>query len=97
MSTFTQMLIGNTLSIHAPREGGDANFQRDILDRCQFQSTLPVGGATAKIHKSICIFLKIMPLNLFKLLFCCIVTAAWGTIQRGFLRITGAKGAGDFC
>ena len=65
--------------------------------RVSFQSTLPVGGATAKIHKSICVFLKIMPLNLFNLLFCCIVTAAWGTIQRGFFENNRCEGAGDFC
>ena len=47
MSTFTQMLIGNTLSIHAPREGSDRRRLRDRARSQQFQSTLPVGGATS--------------------------------------------------
>ena len=46
MSTFTQMLIGNRFSIHAPRGGSDLLLLQRSRLRHLFQSTLPVGGAT---------------------------------------------------
>ena len=60
----------------------------------KFQSTLPVGGATAKIHKSICAFLKIMPLICLTCCFAVLSQRHRGQYRGDFLRITGAKGLG---
>ena len=40
-----------TISIHAPREGSDFSLAGGIIMSVEFQSTLPVRGATAKMHK----------------------------------------------
>ena len=37
-----------TISIHAPREGGDAGVDAAIVDAAVFQSTPPARGATDK-------------------------------------------------
>ena len=39
-----------TISIHAPREGGDGIRIRPFKPRVKFQSTPPARGATAKMH-----------------------------------------------
>ncbi|MDY4754099.1 MAG: hypothetical protein SO355_01975, partial [Candidatus Faecousia sp.] len=47
----TRKLIQENISIHAPRGGSDAQDSQPQLPAAAFQSTLPVGGATAKMHK----------------------------------------------
>lgn len=47
MSTFTQMLIGNTLSIHAPREGGDHPHQ-PLCRLYRISIHAPRGGSDSK-------------------------------------------------
>ena len=42
---------GTPISIHAPREGSDQLENQRYNAGIEFQSTLPVRGATAKIHK----------------------------------------------
>ena len=44
MSKLRVIKVG--ISIHAPRGGSDANHASEYIDSCEFQSTLPVGGAT---------------------------------------------------
>ena len=42
---------GGGISIHAPREGRDANYRGGHGGLTGFQSTHPLRGATAKVHK----------------------------------------------
>ena len=42
----------NFISIHAPRVGSDPAQKLRFLGLRRFQSTLPVWGATAKLHNS---------------------------------------------
>ena len=46
------------ISIHAPRAGSDVFTSLHIEHIRKFQSTLPVRGATAKMHKKRCFFAK---------------------------------------
>ena len=41
------------ISIHAPRVGSDKRFGLSLFFWYKFQSTLPVWGATANMHKYI--------------------------------------------
>ena len=52
-ATYTDELASNDgfISIHAPREGSDAELLRTDDDFKQFQSTLPVRGATIRVNK----------------------------------------------
>ena len=42
---------GSGVSIHAPRGGSDDYDGKEIVGLSQFQSTLPVGGATCRLTK----------------------------------------------
>ena len=48
-----------SISIHAPRGGSDTRFFHYFLVSFQFQSTLPVGGATQESNQPILLFFKI--------------------------------------
>ena len=37
------------ISIHAPRGGSDSEFYDGVMEAIEFQSTLPVGGATTEL------------------------------------------------
>ena len=41
-----------SVSIHPPRVGRDQIIPHDVAKKQQFQSTLPVWGGTAKVHKN---------------------------------------------
>ena len=47
------VLLPIAISIHAPREGSDADFIQLALAFLQFQSTLPVRGATTDISQAV--------------------------------------------
>ena len=40
----------DVISIHAPCEGSDVSKSRRVHSTAQFQSTLPVKGATSRVH-----------------------------------------------
>lgn len=46
--------MDSTISIHAPREGGDYTVPHMLRCFWQFQSTPPARGATAKMHSFTC-------------------------------------------
>ena len=50
-NALSQAYYTSKISIHAPREGSDDKALCPICRKSSFQSTLPVRGATAKIHK----------------------------------------------
>ena len=48
----SRVILDIPISIHAPRGGSDTSFTKSFQNRARFQSTLPVGGATQKCHRS---------------------------------------------
>ena len=52
-----QALHGH-ISIHAPLAGRDGVYHYDVLYPVAFQSTRPLRGATARVYKSLCTFLR---------------------------------------
>lgn len=46
--------MDSTISIHAPRKGGDGVLANGITAHDKFQSTPPARGATAKMHSFTC-------------------------------------------